>query len=168
MRRDYTTLVYTNEERKRHYEYVNSSTYKHQGDIGEQLAEQWFLNNNYEVRRSTPTEDAYKHVDLWVHKIGTPDVWRSVDVKYKRDFWLELKNNWGNKGWLYTGAEYIFQIFTDSKKGYLFKRNDMVNWVEQRPGLFKNDYCTYIGKAKLWKVYDVRIKNMDFLKEIVL
>ena len=33
------------------------------------------------------------------------------DVKYKKKFYIELINNWGNKGWIYTGADYIFQMF---------------------------------------------------------
>jgi hypothetical protein len=170
MNRDYGKLHFYTEERRNHYEEVNKSSQKQIGDNGESIAKQWFIDNGYEVRDSSASQDAHKHIDFYIKENG---VWKSVDVKYKKNFYIELTNNWGKPGWIYTGADYIFQMFQQGGKwkwnideAYLYKREDMIKYMRNNFPLFIDKFCTKFGKSKLWEVFPIRIKDMTFLKKV--
>lgn len=168
---NYNNLHWYSKERQSHYELVNSSKEKQIGDSGEEIAKQWFKKNGYFIKESTPYNDSKHHADFYI-KVG--DVWKSVDVKYKKDFYIELVNRWGNLGWIFTGADYIFQIFQsgsswDENYGYIYKREDMVSFINRNKSLFSDKYCTKLPDGtKLWEVFKTRIKDMNFLKKIKL
>ena len=170
MNRDYGKLHIYTEERRKYYEEMNKSSRKQIGDNGESIAKQWFIDNGYEVKDSSASQDAHKHIDFYIKENG---VWKSVDVKYKKNFYIELINNWGKQGWIYTGADYIFQLFQKGGKwnwnideAYLYKREDMIKYMKNNFPLFIDKFCTKFGKSKLWEVFPVRIKDMKFLKKI--
>ena len=169
---NYNNLKWYSKERQSHYELVNSSKEKQIGDTGEEIAKEWFIDNGYEVRDSNAEEDSKNHVDFYIKENGA---WKSVNVKYKKNFYIELINNWGNKGWIYTGADYIFQLFQKGGKwkwnideAYLYKREHMVRFMQDNMILFSDKFCTKFGKSKLWEVFPIRIKDMNFLKKIKL
>ena len=97
-----------------------------------------------------------------------------VISKYKKKFYIELVNNWSKPGWIYTGADYIFQIFQpgsscDENYGYVYKREDMVNFINRNKPLFSDKYCKkFPDSSKLWEVYKTRLKDMNFLKKVKL
>jgi hypothetical protein len=168
MNRDYGKLHFYTEERRNHYEEVNKSPQKQIGDNGESIAKQWFIDNGYEVKDSTSNQDASHHADFYIKENG---VWKSVDVKYKKKFYIELINNWSKQGWIYTGADYIFQMFQqgsswDTNTAYLYKREDMIKYMRNNFSLFIDKFCTKFGKSKLWEVFPIRIKDMPFLKKV--
>lgn len=155
--RDYNELKYSSKEREEYYMRVDESKEKAQGNTGEAIAQKILEKMGYQVYSSSADEDASQHIDLHACKI------LDIDVKYKKDFWLELTNNWGNAGWVFTGADYIMQLFTpDStwKKGYFIDRKKLVEYINDHRGLFIDKYCTIYGKSKLWKVYPKRIPEM--------
>jgi hypothetical protein len=165
---NYNNLQWYSKERQSHYESVNSSKEKQIGDTGEEIAKAWFVNNGYEVRDSSPNLDASHHADFYIKENG---MWKSVDVKYKKKFYIELTNNWGNNGWIYTGADYIFQMFQqgsswDTSTAYLYKREHMVRFIQDNMMLFSDRFCTKFGNCKLWEVFPIRIKDMTFLKKV--
>lgn len=167
---NYNNLHWYSKERQTHYELVNSSKEKQIGNEGESIARSWFINNGYEVKDSTPNQDASYHADFYIMIDGE---WKSVDVKYKKNFYIELINNWGNKGWIYIGADYIFQMFRQGGKwkwnideAYLYKREDMIKYMRNNFPLFNDKFCTKFGKSKLWEVFPIRIKDMPFLKKV--
>lgn len=157
MNRNYSDLEYLNEERREYYERADRSEQKAQGNKGEEIARRMLEKMGYTVTPSSADEDATDHVDLHAHK--TLD----IDVKYKKDFWLELTNHWGRPGWVFTGADYIIQLFTpDSawKKSYFIDRKKLVQYINTHRGLFIDQYCTFYDRSKLWKVYPKRIPEM--------
>jgi hypothetical protein len=165
---NYNNLKWYSKERQSHYELVNSSKEKQIGDTGEELAKEWFVNNGYKVRDSSAEGDSKNHADFYIMVDG---VWKSIDVKYKKKFYIELINNWGNTGWIYTGADYIFQMFQkgsswDTNTAYLYKREYMVRFMQDNMILFSDRFCTKYGKSKLWEVFPIRIKDMPFLKKV--
>ena len=168
---DYSKLIWYSSERQVYYEQVNISKEKQVGNTGEEIAKQWFKNNGYTVKESTSYDDSSNHTDLFVMINGE---WKTVDVKYKKKFYIELVNNWSKPGWIFTGADYIFQIFQpgsswDENYGYIYKREDMVNFINRNKPLFSDKYCkNFPDNSKLWEVYKTRLKDMNFLKKIKL
>lgn len=165
---NYNNLEWYSKERQSHYKSVNSSKEKQLGNKGEEIAKNWFIENGYEVKDSTPYSDAKYHADFFVKIDGE---WKSVDVKYKKKFYIELINNWGNKGWIYTGTDYIFQLFQPGSnwnihEAFLYKREDMVDFIQNNKALLDDRFCTKYGKCKLWEIFPIRIKDMTFLKKI--
>ncbi len=79
-------------------------------------------NKGFSTRKSTRSEDIYKHIDLFLIKNGKTI---SFDVKSaKRSnrhtgkqndcaVWVEFKNVSGNAGWIYGGQDYIAFDFID-------------------------------------------------------
>ena len=170
MMKDYNNLEWYSQERKEHYARINTSKEKQIGDEGESIAKNWFIANGYKVKESSPNQDASHHADFYIMVDGE---WKSVDVKYKKKFYIELINKWGNYGWIYKGADYIFQMFQqggywDTNTAYLYKREHMVRFMQDNIALFSDRFCTKSGKCKLWEVYPIRIKYMTFLKKIKL
>lgn len=163
MERDYKDLKWFSEERKQHYAQVNASEEKKQGDKGEKIGKQFLLSLGYEVKDSSAVADAQKHTDLYF-RFPKSEIWHSLDVKYKKNFVLEIVNNWGKRGWLFTGAEYILQISQKDDDIYLYKREDMVNYYKDHPDLFSQDYCAKFGKATLWYADYARIAEWMRLK----
>lgn len=168
--KEYDNLKWFSRERKNYYKRVNNSIEKRIGDDGEMIAKQWFIDNGYEVRDSSASQDAHKHIDFYIKENGE---WKSVDVKYKKNFYIELTNNWGKPGWIYTGADYIFQLFQKGGKwkwnideAYLYKREDMIKYMKNNFPLFIDKFCTKFEKSKLWEVFPIRIKDMKFLKKV--
>ena len=104
--RNYNELKYSSKEREEYYTKMNESENKIKGDLGEKIAKEILERLGYTAYLSSAQEDATQHIDLHAYKI------LNIDVKYKKDFWLELTNQWGNAGWVYTGADYIIQLFT--------------------------------------------------------
>ena len=95
----------------------------------------------------------------------------SVDVKTKTNFIIELQNCWGNPGWIYTGADIIFQILHNSDYWgdsiYLYKRSAFVDYIEKNRNIFANKYCkTGEGKSILWYLGKKRLQTMEFIKKI--
>ena len=155
--RDYNELKYSSKEREEYYTKMNESENKIKGDLGEKIAKEILEKLGYTVYLSSAQEDATRHIDLHAYKI------LNIDIKYKKDFWLELTNQWGNAGWVYTGADYIIQLFTpDSywKTGYFIDRKKLIEYINTHKGLFIDKYCMFINKSKLWKVFPKRIPEM--------
>jgi len=166
--KDYSKLTYWTEERKAYYEQVDKSENKKLGDHGEELAKRWFINHGYEIRESTAQEDAKHHADFWVNICGE---WKSVDVKYKTEFWVELVNHFGYGGWIYKGADIIFQIIHDNKywgdSAYYYQRNSFVEYIKKNMGLFQRRYCKPgNGKSILWILSKKRLSEMQFITKI--
>ena len=172
MSRNYNGLTWYSEERRVHYAKVNASPEKQLGNIGEEIAKKWFRDHGYAIRDTNASDDSSKHVDFYVLINNS---WRSVDVKYTKDFYIQLQNEWGKKGWIYTGADYIFQIFSDqsswdTKTGYFYNRQTMVDFINSNKPLFADKWCkVFTDNRKLWKVYPSRIeKSLQFMNKIYI
>lgn len=166
--RNYDEISWHSEERKAYYQKVNNSTQKKVGDAGEQIAIDWFKAHGYSVRLTTAEEDACLHADFMVL---INDQWMSVDVKTKTNFIIELQNCWGNPGWIYTGADIIFQILHNSDYWgdsiYLYRRSAFVDYIEKNRHIFADKYCkTGEGKSILWYLGKKRLQTMEFIKKI--
>lgn len=162
--RDYTGLCPA--EREAHYKAANQSATKQRGDLAENFILGILIAKGYKVRRSTAEEDVNLHADL-VLEDG-----RTIDVKNKTKFYLEIKNQWGNKGWLFTGADYIIQTFHDSKywksdEIYVYDRREMLKYYQTHRGIFAPQYCEKMKDGSiLWALGKKRLATMPFVKKI--
>jgi len=166
--RDYSDIHYSSEERRKHYEEVNNSASKKLGDRAEQKVLEYYKRQGIEARLATSFEDAHEHADIILNESTNRT---TVDVKCKKEFVLELKNYWGNQGWIYTGADIIVQTFHDSSYWgddvYVYKREDMVRYINTHKGLFQEKYCDHSdGKGLIWKLGKMRLSEMNFVKKI--
>lgn len=78
------------------------------------------------IERSTRSQDIKEHIDFFVN--GHP-----VDVKGNRfedNIWLEVANVKGDDGWLKGGAEFIAFHFPKKSCFMMFRRDDLLNFVQ--------------------------------------
>lgn len=79
------------------------------------------------VEKTSMSVDIHDHIDFFVDGVG-------FDVKGNRrvDYiWLEIQNVQGRKGWLKGEAKYIAFYFTDLDVFKIFRRDDLLSFVEQ-------------------------------------
>lgn len=79
------------------------------------------------VQKTPVSIDRYDHIDFWIGKSK-----RGVDVKTMKnrdEVWLELVNTGGNKGWMLGKAYYIAMFFKDSEEFEIFKRTDLLWFI---------------------------------------
>lgn len=123
-----------------------------------------------EIYKSLEREDYYEHIDFFLRKLTGEKI--AVDVKnnsyHLRDkentigHWVELYNNYGNKGWLNGNADYI--VFTNKKLDeYLFVpreelRQLLKDTLEEEPIIHPTE-----TKVVPYKVYTRQTKRDAFL-----
>ena len=164
--RDYEGLC--SEDRAAYYRAANQSVAKRIGDIAENFILKVLASKGYNVRKSTAEEDVRLHADLILDDSVT------IDVKNKTKFYLELQNRWGGKGWLFTGADYIIQMFHDSNywsqdEIYIYDRREMVKYYQKNSPIFQMKYCERMRDGSiLWALGKKRLETMSFVKKIKL
>lgn len=167
MERKYTHF---NSEKQQYYEKVNNSVNKQIGDEAEQRVCAYLNSIGIKARLSNDVEDSSKHADI-ILSDGT-----TIDVKNKNSVVIELQNFWGNPGWVFTGADYIYNIVRlgeHKNEMYVYKRQDMVDFINEHPKLFQDQYCktfngSSMGKAKLYFFSYKTLASMSFVKCIKL
>ena len=138
--------------------------WKERGDRGEKRIYKLLTEKGYALRESTTIEDLS-------HKDFILEDGRTIDVKNKYSFALELTNYNGNKGWLFTGADVIIQCFENSKYWgddvYMYNRKDMLKYYYSHPGLFKEEFCNRgPGKSVIWNLGKKRLSEMNFVTKL--
>lgn len=108
-------------------------------------------------------ESIYGHVDFWaLDKHGN---WRSVDAKARKKLsrhdeqaqyewtFVELKNNYGNPGWIAKGADFMCFELEDSV--LVIKRSRLHEWVMERVDMSRRvsyskdaKYCLYSREGR--------------------
>lgn len=162
------SYTYFSKERKDHYDQINNSENKQLGDEAEKRVCEYLNSIGVPARMSGSDEDSKSHADI-VLRDGT-----TIDVKCKNSVVIELKNFWGNPGWIFTGADYIYNIVKSGPhkdEMYVYKRQDMVDFIKRCPGLFQEKYCkTYDGKSVLYffSYNTLNSSSMKFVKCIKL
>jgi len=119
------------------------------------------INLKLNYKKSTKKDDWYKHIDCYVNGYG-------VDVKGNRrleTIWLEYTNVNGNKGWLKGDAMYIAMHITELDKFSIYKRKDLLNFIEKNTKgetTNKNEYFKFYTRKK-WNKKDkiVKVKYKD-------
>lgn len=121
------------------------------------------------VEKSTINEDKCMHVDFWWNSpkggrigIDVKGIRKNDDGEYDDSFaWLELKNNYGNPGWLYGKEEYIaFKTFT---RIIYIKREVLAKYAESKAKgkkvVFNKPSEYYVPyQRKYWGRDDMTIK----------
>lgn len=90
------------------------------------------------VEKSTVNEDKCKHVDFWWNSpkggrigVDVKGIRKNEKGEYDDSFaWLELKNNYGNPGWLYGKEDYI--AFKTFKRIIYIKRDVLCKYAEEK------------------------------------
>ena len=103
---------------------------------------------NTKIRTSTLYEDKNKHIDVICSR-GNTTV--TFDVKEQKKLhryddrpsdvytWVELQNNYGNKGWIYGQEKYI--AFEKNNEFIIVERKKLLNLIlenKQEPIIFEN------------------------------
>ena len=108
------------------------------------------------VEKSSTRVDIKKHIDYYVNGVG-------FDVKGNRHLdciWLEIANVRGDDGWLKGEAEYIAFHFPELNEFIIFKRQDLLEWVQQNVTDHtenKKDYLKLYTRKK-WDRQDLIVK----------
>ena len=134
---------------------------KKQGKSFEEDFKSRIINAKLNYKKSTKEDDWYKHIDCYVNGYG-------VDVKGNRrleTIWLEYTNVNGNKGWLKGDAMYIAMHITELDKFSIYKRKDLLNFIEKNTKedtINKNEYFKFYTRKK-WNKKDkiVKVKYND-------
>ncbi len=162
--RDYGDNHFGTQEQREYYKSMDKSPRKKLGDKTELKILELLKNKGYNVRISSPEEDSLKHADLVLADGST------IDIKCKKHFTLELINQWGHEGWLFTGADIIVQCFHDSEYWgddiYYYDRADMVKYYNEHRWIFGDKYCKFKDKAKLWDLGKKRLAEMNFVHKL--
>jgi len=131
----------------------------------EKLFHDVLTSRGYKVEKTSVEDDKMKHIDYYVNGKG-------VDVKAKRSLnkiWLELVNTSGYKGWLKGEAEYIAFHFEDFNHFKVFRREDLLSFVEEnvtetcktsKPFMKFYNRGKWDGKDKIVKVSYNHIKHL--------
>lgn len=117
------------------------------------------------VEKTSMAVDIHDHIDFFVDEVG-------FDVKGNRrvDYiWLELQNVQGRKGWLKGKAKYIAFYFTDLDVFKVFRRDDLLSFVEG----ITEETSSSLDFMKLYKraawgqddiIVKVRLSDIEHLK----
>lgn len=135
-----------------------------EGKKSEELFKNLCIKLNYDCVKTDTATDMRKHIDFYIIRGDNSIV--SVDVKGRKRVdrrdkngnysnynnsitWIEYKNTYGGKGWLYGEANII--AFQFSKGFYLVNRESLVEWADK---IIENaDWFKY-PKNKLYKKYN--------------
>ena len=110
-----------------------------------------------DVEKSSARVDIKQHIDYYVNGVG-------FDVKGNRHLdciWLEIANVRGDDGWLKGEAEYIAFHFPELDEFIIFKRQDLLEWVQQNITEYTEDKKDYL------KLYTRKGRN-DLMTKISL
>lgn len=108
-----------------------------QGNESEKLFETIVSNDGYYIKKSRNYEDRYLHIDYYVKFKNNV---RSVDVKsikhyngklQDKYYYIEIKNNWGNDGWIYSKHTnlFAFQCFDAFR---IYRRERLLNYINEK------------------------------------
>jgi len=149
-------------------EKISNSRWAYSWGMGreiEDLFKETVSKRGKEVIKSSLEDDKYKHIDFWVDGVG-------VDVKGNRTLdkiWLEMQNTRGFDGWLKGEAEYIAFHFHDFNHFKVFRRADLLEFVEENvKGTCKTSkpYLKYYNRGK-WEQKDLLVKvNYSHIKHL--
>ena len=140
-------------------EKISNSRWAYSWGMGrsiEDLFKETVSKRGRKVVKSSLEDDKYKHIDFYVDGIG-------VDVKGNRKLdkiWLETKNTRGFDGWLKGEAEYIAFHFEDFNHFKVFRRSELLDFVEKNArGTCKTSkpYLKFYNRGK-WDQKDELIK----------
>jgi len=144
----------------------------------ESLFEEIAKKENFIVRKSSLSEDRYKHIDFFLEQ----DHFKySVDVKARKKTargdvkvndewtWIEFKNVLGRKGWLYGEADYI--AFERAGDFLMINRENLVKFCEDKVDLktmvsraYQAEYKVYQRKGRKDLITRVRMDDLANLE----
>jgi hypothetical protein len=147
---------------------ISDGRWAHSWGVGRDI-EDVFLNlfksMDILIEKSSLSDDKYKHIDFYTG-MG------SVDVKGKRkldSIWLETVNTRGYHGWLKGEADWIAFHFQDLNVFKLFKRVELLEFVEQNvteKTENSRDFLKYYNRSK-WGQKDELVKvSYDHIKHL--
>lgn len=166
----------------------------HQGDANgecarrgygfEAVAEKAFNAQGYETKPpANERESIYGHVDFWAKdKHGQ---WKSVDAKARKKLsrsdntaqyewtFIELRNNYGNPGWIAKGAD--FMCFELEHEVLVVKRERLQEWVNTRVNMGKKvhssrdaKYCVYTREGRKDLITLIRLDDLRAAQDMIL
>ena len=159
----------------------NALVHKENMELGlktESLFEETAKKENFIVRKSSLSEDRYKHIDFFLEQ----DHFKySVDVKARKKTtrgdvkvndewtWIEFKNVLGRKGWLYGEADYI--AFERADDFLMINRENLVKFCEDKVDLktmvsraYQAEYKVYQRQGRKDLITRVRMDDLANLE----
>ena len=159
----------------------NALVHKENMELGlktENLFEETAKKENFIVRKSSLSEDRFKHIDFFLEQ----DHFKySVDVKARKKTargdvkvndewtWIEFKNVLGRKGWLYGEADYI--AFERAGDFLMINRENLVKFCEDKVDLktmvsraYQAEYKVYQRKGRKDLITRVRMDDLANLE----
>ena len=159
----------------------NALVHKENMELGlktENLFEKTAKKENFIVRKSSLSEDRFKHIDFFLEQ----DHFKySVDVKARKKTtrgdvkvndewtWIEFKNVLGRKGWLYGDADYI--AFERADDFLMINRENLVKFCEDKVDLktmvsraYQAEYKVYQRKGRKDLITRVRMDDLANLE----
>jgi len=159
----------------------NALVHKENMELGlktESLFEEIAKKENFIVRKSSLSEDRYKHIDFFLEQ----DHFKySVDVKARKKTnrddakvndewtWIEFKNVLGRKGWLYGEADYI--AFERADDFLMVNRENLVKFCEDKVDLetmvsraYQAEYKVYQRQGRRDLITRVRMDDLANLE----
>ncbi len=144
----------------------------------ESLFEEIAKKENFIVRKSSLSEDRYKHIDFFLEQ----DHFKySVDVKARKKTtrgdvkvndewtWIEFKNVLGRKGWLYGDADYI--AFERADDFLMVNRENLVKFCEDKVDLetmvsraYQAEYKVYQRQGRRDLITRIRMDDLANLE----
>ena len=159
----------------------NALVHKENMELGlktESLFEEIAKKENFIVRKSSLSEDRFKHIDFFLEQ----DHFKySVDVKARKKTnrddakvndewtWIEFKNVLGRKGWLYGEADYI--AFERADDFLMVNRENLVKFCEDKVDLetmvsraYQAEYKVYQRQGRRDLITRVRMDDLANLE----
>ena len=159
----------------------NALVHKENMELGlktESLFEEIAKKENFIVRKSSLSEDRFKHIDFFLEQ----DHFKySVDVKARKKTtrgdvkvndewtWIEFKNVLGRKGWLYGEADYI--AFERADDFLMINRENLVKFCEDKVDLktmvsraYQAEYKVYQRQGRKDLITRVRMDDLANLE----
>ena len=159
----------------------NALVHKENMELGlktENLFEETAKKENFIVRKSSLSEDRFKHIDFFLEQ----DHFKySVDVKARKKTnrddakvndewtWIEFKNVLGRKGWLYGEADYI--AFERADDFLMVNRENLVKFCEDKVDLetmvsraYQAEYKVYQRQGRRDLITRVRMDDLANLE----
>mgnify|MGYP003665356979 FL=1 len=159
----------------------NALVHKENMELGlktENLFEKTAKKENFIVRKSSLSEDRFKHIDFFLEQ----DHFKySVDVKARKKTnrddakvndewtWIEFKNVLGRKGWLYGEADYI--AFERADDFLMINRENLVKFCEDKVDLktmvsraYQAEYKVYQRQGRKDLITRVRMDDLANLE----
>jgi len=159
----------------------NALVHKENMELGlktESLFEEIAKKENFIVRKSSLSEDRYKHIDFFLEQ----DHFKySVDVKARKKTargdvkvndewtWIEFKNVLGRKGWLYGEADFIG--FEREDDFLLINRQKLIEYCDEKVDLetivakaYNAEYKGYQRKGRKDLITRVRMDDLANLE----